>query len=47
MPSPRRFRGHGPLKNSGAGIRHQGQQRAENRLVYYEDELAHENDGSP
>ena len=48
MPSPRRFRRHGPLKNSAALAfvikDSRGQKIA---YVYYEDELAHENDGSP
>jgi hypothetical protein len=48
MPSPRRFRGHGLLKNSAALAfvikDSRGQKIA---YVYYEDELAHENDDSP
>ena len=48
MPSPRRFRRHGPLKNSAALAfvikDSRGQKIA---YVYCEDELAHENDGSP
>ena len=48
MPSPRRFRRHGPLKNSAALAfvikDSRGQKIA---YVYYEDEFAHENDGSP
>ena len=46
MPSPRRFRRHGPLKNSAALAFVIKDSRGQ-KIVYYEDELAHENDGSP